>query len=136
MSSDAAIEALVGAFEGCTLPRSEWTHRAHLTVALWYIRQHPRQEATDRIRQGIRRFNLSQGNANGYHESITLAWVAVIVRFRAERDHGQPVSTLVRDLLEECGDKFYLLRFYSEAVLMSDEARRGWVPPDVRPIEF
>jgi hypothetical protein len=64
-----------------------------------------------------------------------MAWVAVISRFLAEHDHGQPLSMLARELLEECGDKGYLLRFYSEDVLMSDEARRCWVPPDVRPIE-
>jgi hypothetical protein len=136
MRPDAAVGALVRGFEGCTLPRSEWTHQAHLTVALWYLRTYTREEATDRIREGIRRFNLSQGNRTGYHETITLAWVAVIVRFLAERDRGQPVSALVGELLERCGDKSFLLHFYSEDVLMSDQARRGWVPPDLRPIEL
>ena len=27
---------LVAQFENCTLPKAEWTHRAHLAVALWY----------------------------------------------------------------------------------------------------
>jgi hypothetical protein len=136
MRSDAAVEALVRAFEGCTLPPSEWTHQAHLTVALWYLRNYTRDDATDRIREGIRRFNLSRGNTTGYHETITLAWVAVIVRFLAERDHGEPLSTLVRELLGECGTTSYLLRFYSEDVLRSDKARRVWVQPDLRPIEL
>jgi hypothetical protein len=134
MRTDAEIEALVRAFEGCTLPRSEWTHREHLTVALWYLRHHPGDEATDRIRAGIRRFNLSHGNTTGYHETITLAWVAVIGQFLAERDQGQSLSRLLAELLERCGDKNFLLRFNSEDVLMSDEARRGWVPPDLRPL--
>ena len=33
------------------------------------------------MREGIRRFNLSHGNTTGYHETITLAWIAVISRF-------------------------------------------------------
>jgi hypothetical protein len=33
-------------------------------------------------------------------------------------------------LLAECGDKDYLLRFYSRGRLFSDEARCRWVPPD------
>jgi GNAT superfamily N-acetyltransferase len=135
MRTDAGIEALVRAFEDCSLPAAEWTHQAHLTVALWYLRHHPGEEATGRIREGIRRFNLSHGNATGYHETITVAWVAVIARFLAEHDQGQSLSALVEALLEQCGDKGCLLRFYSEDVLMSDEARRGWVPPDLRPIE-
>jgi GNAT superfamily N-acetyltransferase len=135
MRTDAGIEILVRAFEECTLPRAVWTHREHLTVALWYLRHYSPAVATDRIRDGIRRFNLSHGNTTGYHETITLAWIAVIVRFLAEHDHGQPLSALVGGLLEKCGDKGYLRRFYSEALLMSDEARQGWVPPDLRPFE-
>jgi hypothetical protein len=119
--TDAGIEDLARAFEGCTLPKAEWTHPEHLTVALWYLRNHPGEEATGRMREGIRRFNLT--------------WVAVISRFLAEHNHGRPLSTLVGEVLERCGDKGYLLRFYSEEVLMSDEARRGWVPHDLRPIE-
>jgi hypothetical protein len=45
-----------------------------------------KEEATGRIRQGIRRLNLSHGNATGYHETISLAWVAVIARFLADHD--------------------------------------------------
>jgi hypothetical protein len=59
----------------------------------------------------------------------------VIDRFLAGNDHGQPQSMLVGGLLEECGDKGYLRRFYSKDVLMSDEARRRWVPPDLCPLE-
>src|SRR3954471_10611137 len=103
MRTDAHIEALVRAFERCTLPAAEWTHREHLTVAVWYLLHHPREDATDRIREGILRFNRSHGNATGYHETLTLAWSAVIARFLGEQDHGQPLSTLVGKLLEECG---------------------------------
>jgi hypothetical protein len=91
--------------------------------------------ATDRTREGIRRFNLSHGNPTGHQETITLAWIAVIVRCLAEHDHGQPLSVLAGGWLEECGDRGYLRRFHSEALLMSDEARQGWVPPDLRPFE-
>jgi hypothetical protein len=135
MKTDAQIEALVRGFEACTLPRSEWIHRAHLTVALWYLRRHPRAEATRRIREGIKAYNASQGNPVGYHETITLAWIAVVTRFLAEHDRGQPLSGLAGRLLEACGDKDHLLVYYSEGALKSEEARRGWVAPDVRPFE-
>ena len=38
MRTDAEIESLVRAFEECTLPAAEWTHREHMTIALWYLR--------------------------------------------------------------------------------------------------
>jgi hypothetical protein len=132
MTTDAEIEALIQGFEKTSLPRSEWTHEKHLLMALWYLWHHPRAEATQRIREGIRRFNLSHGNQTGYHETITLAWIAVIDRFLSERNRTQPVSALAGSLLEECGGKDYLFRFYSREVLLSDEARSQWVSPDRR----
>ena len=67
------LESLVRRFEDCTLPREAWTHRAHLSVAVWYLFHFSRAEATERIRTGIQRYNASQGNSTGYHETITLA---------------------------------------------------------------
>lgn len=59
--SDAEIEGLVRDFEACTLPRSEWTHNAHLVVALWCLSIHPGREASIHIRNGIRRYNAASG---------------------------------------------------------------------------
>ncbi len=85
--------------------------------------------ATTLIRQGIRRYNERQGNLTGYHETITLAWAAVIERFLRRQNRDRTVSSLVAELLAECGDREYLLRFYTRG-LFSDEARVQWVTPD------
>jgi hypothetical protein len=132
--TDTEIESFIRSFEDGSLPGSEWTHGKHLVMALYYLQRHPRGEATGRIKEGIRRYNESRGNRTGYHETITLAWIAVIGRFLADRDRDRslPVSLLAEALLKECGTKDYLLRFYSRDVLLSDEARRRWVPPDQR----
>ena len=79
--SDEEIERFIRLFEETSLPRSEWTHGKHLIVALVYLTRHRRDEAMERIRQGIRRLNQSYGNFSGYHETITLAWIAVVSRF-------------------------------------------------------
>jgi hypothetical protein len=128
------IESFIRAFEDGSLSKSEWTHSRHLVMALWYLRHHNRDEATSLIRDGIQRFNERQGNLTGYHETITLAWVAVIDQFLSVRDLDVPVSVLAGDLLRQCGDKNYLLRFYSKKRLFSDEARVRWVPPDLAEI--
>jgi hypothetical protein len=128
--TDPYIESFMRAFEDGSLSRSEWTHFRHLVMALWYLRRHNRDEATRLIRDGIQRYNECQRNLTGYHETITLAWVAVIERFLGVRDIDVPLSVLAGDLLGQCGDKDYLLRFYSRERLFSDEARARWVPPD------
>jgi hypothetical protein len=135
MTTDAEVETFVHSFENCSLPRSEWTHGKHLVVALWYTRQHGREKATELMRSGILRYIGTHGSVTGYHETITLAWMAIVERFLNEQDSTRLVSTLAVELLAECGDKDYLLRFYSKERLGSDEARRAWIAPDLRQIE-
>jgi hypothetical protein len=135
MKTDAEIEALVRSFEDGSLPCSEWTHASHLLVGLWYLSRHPRDQATTLVRDSIRRYNHLHGRDSGYHETITLAWLAVIAGFLAGCDRALPISALAATLIDGCGDKDYLLRYYSRELLMSDAARQGWVPPDLRPIE-
>jgi hypothetical protein len=131
----AEIESFIRSFEEGSLPRVEWTHAKHLTVALWYLLQHPRDEATRRIRHGIQSYNLRVGNRTGFHETITLAWIAVITGFLESRDRERPLADLAGELIAVCGEKDYLLRFYSRDRLFSDEARHRWVTPDLEPIE-
>jgi hypothetical protein len=130
--TSAEIEAFISDFEDCSLPGGAWTHGKHLVVALWYLLHFPREEASRRIREGIQRYNLSRGKTDGYHETITLAWIAVISDFLARQGRERPVADLAQELLATCGQKEYLLRFYSRDRLFADEARRQWVEPDLR----
>ena len=129
--TDLEIESFIRAFEDGSFPKSEWTHSKHLVMALWYLSRHDRDEAIRLIRTGIQRYNERNGNFTGYHETITLAWVAVIERFLGVRNRKMPVSLLAGELLGQCGDKDYLLRFYSRERLFTDEARHRWVSPDL-----
>ena len=137
-SREDSIAALVRGFEDTTLDKGEWTHASHLTVALYYLRHHARDEATRLMRDGIKRFNAAKGgDPSAYHETITLAWLEVVATFLAEHDPEPRVAelgALVDALLRECKDKRYLLNYYSRDLLMSDAARAQWVPPDLAPI--
>ena len=129
--TDEQIERLAAGFSDTTLSKEEWTHAAHIVVALRTVRAHGAAAATTLMREGIRRFNAAKGGLpTAYHETITLAWIAVLERFLTAEDRGQPLSSLAASALEQMGDKLYLLRFYSREVLMSDEARSRFVPPD------
>lgn len=46
--SDDEIRDLVVRFERCVWPYERWTHRAHLALALSYLRQYPLDDATNR----------------------------------------------------------------------------------------
>jgi len=133
------IPELLRAFEGCTLSKTRWTHAAHLTVVHHYLWHLSRDEATGRMCAGIKRYNLSQGNPNGYHETVTLAWVAIVWQLLTRRRQAGAAhdgeAESAREVATLLADPHSLLEFYTAERLMSDEARTRWMPPDRRAIE-
>lgn len=132
------VADLVSRFDDGTLPQAEWTHRAHLTVALWYASHHAPAEALDRMRSGILRLNQAHGvpttPTRGYHETITRFYMRVVAHHvRAEAAPGDWAERANR-LYHRLGARDLPLRHYSEARLKSPAARAGWVEPDLRPL--
>src|SRR5579862_1265383 len=78
--ADESLDAFLDAFAAGTFPKANWTHAAHVTMAACYLQMYPQPEATRRIREGIRHYNECQGTPNtadsGYHETLTLFWIA------------------------------------------------------------
>lgn len=130
-------ERVAAAFLARTLPKPEWTHHAHLRVGLWHLITYPADEAMSRLRDGIRGYNDATGVANtetsGYHETLTRFYVLVIDAFLTEAGRSRPPDALAEDLIRLYGDRQLPLRFYSKERLMSPQARRGWVDPDLLP---
>jgi hypothetical protein len=130
---------LVRRFEDCTLPREEWTHIAHLTVALWHLLQFDWPEAVARVRCGIKRYNAAHGilttPTGGYHETLTIFWLRTVRSFLdAERNEARALVHLANELAETA-DKSLPLRHYTRERLFSTEARAGWVEPDLKPLD-
>ena len=133
------VEALVRDFESCALPFAEWTHGAHLTVALWFLLHHDWPEAVALVREGIKRYNRAHGVAQtrerGYHETLTVFWMRHVRAFlREDRNEGRSLAALASELCETA-DKTLPLRHYTRERLFSWEARLGWVEPDLKPLD-
>ena len=77
--------ALVAAFESTELDGNAFTHVEHVRVAWHYLRTLPLGEAIDRCRDGIRRFAATKGAAGKYHETVTVAFLLVPLKFSFER---------------------------------------------------
>jgi hypothetical protein len=135
---------LIQGFESGKLPRSQWTHQAHLTVGAWYLCQYDRADAREKIRNGIQHYNQSQGivttKDSGYHETITLFWIEAIpcgmrtaAQFLADFDDA-PMLDKINHLLDRYQDKQLPFKYYIRELLMSWEARSQRVETDLRPL--
>jgi hypothetical protein len=128
-------------FAALTLPKEEWTHVAHLAVGAWYVDRHGAEDALPRLRDGIRRLNVSIGGANtptsGYHETITAAYVTLIAAFLDACPPELPLAARVDRLLaSRLAGRDILFLFYSRERLLSTDARARWVEPDLGPLRF
>jgi hypothetical protein len=74
--SETEIEELVRAFEACQIDKTEFRHRHHLAVAVWYVQTLGREAALDRMRAGLLRFIEHHGvDPKKYSEEITVFWI-------------------------------------------------------------
>jgi hypothetical protein len=124
-----------------TLPRAEWTHAAHFAAALWLMRTHPEWDAAAVMPGLIRAYNESVGGVNddnsGYHETITLASLRAARGVLNAYPPDMPLVRIVNALLSSnLANPNWLLEYWSREKLMSVEARRNWVEPDLKTLPF
>src|SRR5579871_303201 len=98
------INLLAAAFRARTLPKTEWTHRAHLIVGAWHVHKWGRDGALVESRNGIRLLNDTHGVPNsesrGYHETITRCYLVLIEAFfRQHTTLVEAVSLILRSPL-------------------------------------
>jgi hypothetical protein len=129
------VDALVEAFEACTLPCSEWTHAAHITVAVSCVMRDGFAAGSERVRVGIQRYNAAHGivtrpDGGGYHETLTRFYLWAVDRYLRDA-----VAALAADCVARLDDRELPFRYYSRERLMSPEARAGWLAPDLQPFD-
>ena len=139
MTTIEDIEAFIRDFEAGALPKSRWTHEAHLLVGLWYLWNHPPDDALDIVRRRIRAHNEAVGTANtdnsGYHETVTCIYLKGIAAHMAQHANMSLPDSLALLLKSPLASKDWPLAYYSSERLFSVVARRRWVSPDLPPGE-
>lgn len=136
--SPSEIESLIKRFESTTLPKSEWTHEAHLAIAVWYCQLHELKGALPIVRKRITEHNSSVGTPNtdteGYHETITRFWLVVAQDFLTKDTMSTPYEAINAFIASSFSKSDYPLQYYSRDVLFSVKARHEWIGPDLKEI--
>lgn len=139
MNSKEVRELIIG-FEDGTYPVSRWSHQSHIYMAIWYLRRFPLSEASSRIKEGIKAYNISKGGKNtatsGYHETITEFYIRVLVQFLREHADLSEADLWEKITMESFMESDFPFRYYSKAYLMSTAARRAWYEPDLKSMSW
>jgi len=121
-------EEFLAALESCALSEHEFGHSAHMRAAYLYTLCGDLAIALAKTRRAIQAFANSVGKPDRYHETITVAYLALIRQRLHESGNGGGWEGFARtntDLLE----RDLLLRFYPREQLASELARKVFVLP-------
>lgn len=127
-------QELIESFESGAVPESGFHHADHVRLAFAYLRNYPVLSALEKFSAALKHFAARHGKTQLYNETITCAYIFLI----AERIARSGAEQLDWDLFaEENPDLLVwkggiLTRYYEEATLKSDLARRTFLFPDKR----
>jgi hypothetical protein len=121
-------EDFLRSLERCVLLESEFGHAAHVRAAYLYLQEAEFVGALERMRRAIRNYAAHLGKPDRYHETITVAYVALIQQHSCERGNGDGWVGFARDN-SELFQPGLLRQYYTEAQLQSDIARRVFLLP-------
>ena len=123
-------QELIERFESDTLP-GEFHHVDHVRLAFAYLSECPVVQALDRFVNALKRFAMARGKPERYHETITFAYF-FLIHERMVRTPDLQWEEFARQNADLLGWKpGVLVRYYYDATLRSDLARKVFVFPDL-----
>jgi len=123
-------DEFLSAFEATTLPLADFNHRAHLRAGYLYLTRHGLGPAIDRFGRSLRAFAAANGKQGLYHETITVAFLALINEriTKSGAADWEAFADANADLMQ----RNCLAQFYAPEELASAEARKVFLLPRKR----
>jgi hypothetical protein len=138
LASEESLDRFLHAFFHHTLPKPQWTHAAHVTLAACLLHKADVPSVLPIVRNAIRSYNVSVGTQNtdtsGYHETLTVFWLRVVAQSLGQSPSASRLEA-VRNVVAAHGVERTLHRhYYSTDLVTCTGARRSWVEPDLKPL--
>jgi hypothetical protein len=124
-------------FQTGVLPFEQWTHAAHIRMAYLVCKSSNNfEEALLKIREGIQKFNGLHASklTIGFHETMTQLWATLVWNATKKCDSSVSDSNTFLDQDRYLTDSSLWKQFYSPALMFSPDAKRQFIPPDLKPI--
>ncbi|HZF32550.1 MAG TPA: hypothetical protein VE914_01990 [Candidatus Angelobacter sp.] len=117
--------------ESGTLPESEFNHAGHVRAAWLYLRRSPFPAALAKMVGTLRNYAAAHGKPDRYHETITVASLALInERLLLRGDGGDWRGFLEQN--HELLERRLLTHYYRPETLASPAARRVFLLGEFR----
>jgi hypothetical protein len=137
--TEPEIDVFLAAFEGGRLPKTEWTHAAHLLTGACYLHTLGPDAAFKKMRDCVRRHNESVGTINsetsGYHETITVMWIRLLDRLRRDADPMSRAEFAALAVERFAARRDIFREYYDFDLVGSTEARLQWVAPTLKALD-
>ena len=134
------VEKIVCDFNNAILPKSEWTHEAHLVVAIWYCKNYDLEKALNLLRFHIKTYNNTVGTPNsdsqGYHETLTRFWLLIASMFVCSHPDLSFEEAAESFISSPWSSRSLPLNYYNHETLFSKYARKNWVEPDLQKLSI
>ncbi len=123
---------IINRFESGAVPETGFHHADHVRLAFAYLRRYPVLPALEKFSAALKEFAARHGKTQLYNETITCSYIFLI----AERIARSSAEDLDWDhFAEQNADLLVwrngiLNRYYEDATLKSDLARRVFIFPD------
>ena len=117
--------------EAGTLPPTEFGHRGHLRAGFLYLRRHDFPGACVAMKRSIQAFAAALGKGTLYHETVTIAYLALIAERLAEEPRELGFDAFLARYPELLSIE-YLRRYYPAGELDAAETRVTFVLPRPR----
>jgi hypothetical protein len=129
MSDDAVLQA----FAACQLDPAKFHHADHIRLAWLCVNRYGAGRAEARLLDGIRKFAEHAGVPRKFHFTITIAWTRLVTAAQNNSPAANNFSDWIQ-LHPELLDRNLLAKYYSLDSLQTEDARSGWVEPDLAPL--
>ena len=132
-NAEAASAAELAALEAGAVDPGAFTHRDHVRFAYGMLERYPFGEAVTRFSRGLKLLAMKAGRPDVYHETITVAFLALINERRARTGEAEGWG-LFKAKNDDLFDKRCLEEWYDAEQLASDLARRTFCLPSRKAI--
>jgi hypothetical protein len=125
--------AVLLAFEACRLDPAKFHHDDHIRLAWLCVQRYGAGEAETKLLAGLRQFAQLAGVPQKFMCTTTIAWTRLVATAQAASRTAINFSEWIQSH-PELLDRNLLANYYSPGRLETEEARSGWVAPDIAPL--